>query len=91
MARSAASILNLVRPSEHFLHTRLSADRQTYVMPRPNLSTQRSVPLVSSCELLGSLTLVRVLVGENGGDVATSAEPKTIFASEGILLLILLG
>ena len=41
-------------------------------MLRPNLSTQRSVPLVSSRGLLGSLALVRGLVGENGEGVATS-------------------
>ena len=44
-------------------------------MLRPNLSTQRSVPLVTSRELLRSLTLVRVLVEENGEDVATSDIP----------------
>ena len=74
MARSAASTPNLVRPYEHFLHTRLSANRQTCGMLRPNLPTQRSVPLVSSRELLGSQILVRVLAGENGEDVATSVD-----------------
>ena len=43
-------------------------------MLRPNLSISQSVPLVDPRELLGSLTTVRVLAGENGEDVATSVD-----------------
>ena len=49
-------------------------------MLRPNLPTQRSVPLVSSRELLGSLTLVRVLANENSEDAATSVDIQILHA-----------
>ena len=72
MERSAPSTPNLVRLALRALPPHASVCRQACGMLRPNVSNKQSVPLVGPRELLGSLTLVRVLVGENGEDVATS-------------------
>ena len=50
----------------------LSADNECGML-RPKLSTAQCVLWVPARQLVGSLTLVRVLVDEKGEDVATSA------------------